>query len=385
MLEYRLDLIEFFLKYEKSGLFEDLYHVLDSGDYYLKLSYAAPSVDYDAVIPFGYFYNNKFIGNLKDFKKIYPEQPKYVHFKENHILEELTIIQNILKQLYKQAKFFKELNNIHSHHESLYQPQVTPWGDEINFGGWIEFKFEGLLLISYEEDDSYGDEDPLSMKDLTKILPKIHHQSIQNQVWFSSLEPETRKLVKASESLLLSINFDSYRTGDYDYAPLLLDLFKAIEVEFMAHYQYHAKNILDLAKRVIALSGDSESDQGSKNVSALALMRSIINFQTKFRTSGITSPFKILYYLGLGESVRWGEEGFESYLNNKQYELIVRQKDVILDMQQLGERRNNFVHEGILIDDNLLNKYQSNAIITLRLLAEIKDYNMLSSSERFDS
>ncbi len=384
MLDYRLDLVKFFKKWETSDLFDDLYHILNSGDYYLKLTYIAPGVGLDLRITFGYIHNNRFFGDLKEFNEQYTKQPKYLQFRQNQLLDDLNAIRKVLGRIYDEPSLFKELSKIFEKYEKSFKPHNTSWGAEVEFGGFVEFHFEGLKFISFEIDGWYDAEDDFAVKDLTKILPKIYHQSIQNQPWFRSLEAETQNLVKAGESLLLSINYDSYRSQEFDYSPLLLDVFKAIEVEFVAHFNYHFKNISDLAKRVLDIGETAVPGKPGKKQSILNLMKRIRNGKDQFRPSGIDTPFKILYCLGLGEGIKWGDYKFESYLNSKQYELITRQKDVILDMQRLAEKRNNFVHEGILIDDNLLDKYQSNAIITLHLLADIKDYNMLSSSERFN-
>ncbi len=240
----------------------------------------------------------------------------------------------------------------------------------------IDYKINGIRVFqivdnecSDEEFYEYGYDEKYYTEQLRKTTDFI---SIAFQSWYDKLSDDSQKFVKAGDKL---VEFTLYNKSDglIDFSPLLVDYFKALEVEISLLFKNNFDDIIKTAEIIRKLNFDDKTYSKGELNSLRDFADTIYKYKSRYDVSGTKPLYYLLKYFGLGNIIKEIVRDFKSVFSYDKLVILEKEYLIIDRINELGKNRNTYIHSGgILEAKNSFLIIYSDIFSIMNLLSQLK-------------
>lgn len=340
----------------------------------------------DVVLQNSYFeldrYYEVYLGSLSG-NKFYTsknELRKNTMLNQNSLTTEeqvslFTRISTIFLILYKKGIFINIEKILDKYNDEIEEDlKISKIDGDIAID--IQYKINGIKVFeiinhdaTIEEFNEYGYSDEYYSKELKKIKDFI---KISSQKWFHQFSEKTKQYIYAGEKLV-ELTLDIKSDGLLDFSPLLVDYFKALELETFLFYKSNYNSIISCAEKIKKLNCDDKSSRKNDLVSLREFAETIVKYKSRYDVSGTKPLYYLLKFFALGDTIKDITKNFISILSSEKLRILEKEDFAINQIKELGKNRNLFIHySGIIESRNSFLMIYADVYSVLHLMTQIK-------------
>lgn len=374
-------LIEEFNNLLKNDFFQELVSLLYQCNSHLEIQLVDSLYWGDFNSPLCYIYNKQIVETPE---KLYSLQQKNINkiINKSEYSEYLVAIANKIIS-FRKIGIFEQIGKILSNKTKDLQESLMIYGGDELAMYCLDINLVGKQIVQLSQFD-YEDPGWLEMELFSKEdfeisfinSEKEELNQIFSQPWFNQLNVDTRNIITCGINLINIYNKDNKEHLDIDYSSLLLPFVKAIEKEIPNIFNIHKNKILETSNIVIEkiklhghLTETNYEQREIKKINNLA-----INLIQE-RGNSISSFHNFLKYYCFREHDlihNWIEPVF----SNEIIDFLSKEKRIVQELQYLGNDRNNFIHNKLILSDSEYNLHLNTLILTIKFISTLKSFKI---------